>query len=105
MPLYYFDVKDGAGFHRDEFGDDFDSFDDAREHAQGLLPDIVRRELPDGELHTVSCDIRDGTGRVVYRGKITYEGERFPPDKLAYVSAPDRRHALASGLRCLGFWG
>ena len=77
MPLYYFDVTDGGGFHRDEFGDDFDSFDEAREHAQGLLPDIVRQELPDGELHTVSCDVRDDADHTVYRGKLTYKGTRF----------------------------
>lgn len=78
MPLYYFDITDGKGFHWDEFGDDFDSYDEAREHAQALLPDIARSELPDGELHTVTCDVRDESGRVIYRGKLTYEGTRDP---------------------------
>lgn len=74
MPLYYFDVRDAKGFHRDEFGDEFASFDEAREHAQTLLPDIARDDLPDGELHSVSCDVRNETGRTVYRGRLTYEG-------------------------------
>ena len=78
MARYYFDVRDGSGFHRDEIGDEFDNFEEAREQAQTLLPDIARSELPDGELHQISCDVRDETGRVVYRGKLTYQGMRDP---------------------------
>ena len=74
MPRYYFDVCDRKGFFRDHVGDDFDSFEDARQQCQALLPDIVRDELPDGELYIVTCDVRDDRDRVVYRGKITYEG-------------------------------
>ena len=78
MPRYYFDIRDAGGFHRDEVGDEFDSFDCARQQAQSLLPDIAREELPDGELHIVSCDVRDEAFRVVYRGKLTFEGTRDP---------------------------
>ena len=78
MPRYYFDVRDNDGFHRDSVGDTFDTFEEAREQCQSLLPDIAREELPDGELHIITCDVRDETGRVVYRGKITYEGMLDP---------------------------
>lgn len=74
MPRYYFDVNDSSGFHRDEVGDEFASFEDARTQCQSLLPDIAREELPDGDLHTVTCNVRDDTGRIVYRGEITYRG-------------------------------
>ena len=74
MPRYFFDVRDGQGFHRDAVGDEFDSFDDARQQCQALLPDIARDELPDSEHHEISCDMRDETGRVVYRGELTYRG-------------------------------
>lgn len=77
MPRYFFDVSDGEGHHRDEFGSECDDFEDARQQCQGLLPDIAREELPDGELHTISCDVRDESGRVVYRGRITFEGTRL----------------------------
>ena len=73
MPRYYFDVRDEGGFHHDAVGD---TFEEARDHCQTLLPDIAREELPDGELHIITCDLRDETGRVVYRGKITFEGTR-----------------------------
>lgn len=78
MPRYFFDVHDAKGLHHDRVGDEFDSFDNARTQAQSLLPDIARAELPDGDLHTVTCDVRDETGRVVYRGEITYRGTVDP---------------------------
>ena len=53
MPRYYFDVLDAKGLHRDEIGDELKDFEEAREQAQGLLPDIV------------------------YRGKLTYEGKQI----------------------------
>ena len=78
MPLYYFDVQDRGGFHRDEFGDDFDTLEDALTQVQALLPEIVRYELLDGDRHTVSCELRDATGRRLYRGELTYRGVRVP---------------------------
>ena len=78
MPRYYFDVRDSKGFHHDPVGDEFDLFEEAREQCQSLLPDIAREELPDGDLHTITCDVRDDAGRVVYRGEITYRGTRNP---------------------------
>ena len=78
MARYFFDVRDSRGFHRDEVGDEFAGFAQAREQCQALLPDIARDELPDGELHIITCDVRDEAGRVVYRGRITYEGTRDP---------------------------
>ena len=78
VPRYYFDIRDSGGFHRDEVGEEFDSFESARVECQGLLPDIAREELPDGDLHTVTCDVRDEADRLVYRGRITYDGTRDP---------------------------
>lgn len=78
MPRYFFDLHNGSGLHRDQIGDELDDFEQAREQCQTLLPDIVRDELPDGELHTVTCTVRDETDRIVYRGEITYKGTRDP---------------------------
>ncbi len=78
MARYFFDITDGKGLHSDEFGDEFANFAEARDQAQVLLPDIARQELPGSELHVITCDIRDDTGRIVYRGKLTFEGTRDP---------------------------
>ena len=77
MPRFYFDLHDGNGFHRDEVGDECESFEEAREQAQVLLPDIAREELPDGDLHTFVCFVRDESGEVVYRGELTFRGTRL----------------------------
>ena len=77
MVRYYFDIRDGDEFHRDDVGAEFAYFEDARDQAQALLPDIAREELPDGELHQITCDVRDETGATVYRGELTYQGTRF----------------------------
>lgn len=78
MPRYYFDVRDSKGFLQDDVGDTFDTFEEARAQCQSLLPDIAREELPDGDLHIITCDVRDQTGDVVYRGELTYRGTRDP---------------------------
>ena len=76
MPLYFFDVVDNGVVSRDEFGVELTGFDEARGEAIVLLPDIARDELPDGERHVFACWVRDERDRVVYRGTLTYQGER-----------------------------
>ena len=71
MPRFFFDIRDADGFHRDEAGDEFESFQEARDQAQSLLPDIARAELPDGELHEIMCEVRSDANRIVYRAKLT----------------------------------
>lgn len=79
MPRYFFNVRDIGGFTRDEVGEEFIDFEHARDQAQVLLLDIAREEMPDGELHQVSCEVRDEAGAMVYRGELTYRGTRFQP--------------------------
>ena len=76
VPLYYFDVIDGSLLHRDNFGTDLADFEEAQ--AQCILPDVARDELPFGEYISFVCEVRDETGRVVYRGELTYRGQRDP---------------------------
>lgn len=78
MPRYYFDITKDGQHHRDEVGDACEDFEDARAQAQVMLPDITKEELPDGDLHQIRCDVRDETGRVVYRAEITFQGTRDP---------------------------
>ena len=76
MGRYFFDIRNRDGFTRDEVGEEFVDFEEARAQAQVLLPDIAREELPDGDLHQVTCDVRDEAG-LVYRGELTFRGTRF----------------------------
>lgn len=78
VPRFYFDIRDADGFHPDEAGDEFADFEEARQQCQGLVADIVREELPGEDQHTIICDVRDQSGRVIYRGEIIYRGTRDP---------------------------
>ena len=77
MARYFFDVLDSGGLHRDDVGDEFDRFEEARVQAQCILPDIARNELPIGELYVISCDVRNEVGATIYRGELTYRGTRL----------------------------
>lgn len=78
MARYYFDVRDSRGFHHDDVGEEFADIEEACEQCQGLLPDIAREEMPNGDLNIIICDVRDSLGRVVYRGELTFRGMRDP---------------------------
>lgn len=73
MPRYFFDVQDSRGLHRDRVGDELATLGDAVEQARIILPDIMLEEPLVAHMHTVTCDVRDEAGRVLYRGKMTYE--------------------------------
>ncbi len=79
MPLYFFDVIDNGVLTRDEFGVELPGVEEARGEAVVLLPDIARDELAGGECHTFACSVRDERDVVVYRGTLTFQGER--PDR------------------------
>ena len=78
MPRYYFDVRDHEGLHRDEFGDEFADFEEARCQVQAIVTGIAAKEVPDEEGRTVMCELRDESGRFVYRGEVIYRGTREP---------------------------
>ena len=85
MARFFFDVHDLSGFHRDEWGDEFDSVEEAWRQAQALLPDLLFARIPDKDLCTVACDLRDETGRVLYRGEAVFRITRGPdsrPEKI-----------------------
>lgn len=79
MPLYYFDIGDNGVIDRDEYGVEMAGFEEARDQAVLLLPDIANDELPHGERHVFACWVRDERDRVVYRGTLTYRGAWSPP--------------------------
>ncbi|WP_237477093.1 DUF6894 family protein [Lichenibacterium dinghuense] len=76
MPRFYFDLHDGPNCSTDEFGDEFDSFEDARQHAQAILGNLLEEELPDGEERSFMCELRDGNRDVLYRCRLKLQGER-----------------------------
>lgn len=88
MARYFFDVLVGGRFDRDEIGGDYAGFEQARRQCRSMLPDIARAELIDGDLPIVTCRVRDETGRVVYRGDLTFRGARPSRDGRGAPSGP-----------------
>ena len=74
MPLYFFDIIDNGALSRDDHGIELASFEEARDQAQVLLPDIVRTELLGRDLHTFVCEVREEMRGMVYRGSLTCQG-------------------------------
>ena len=73
MPFYYFDIIEDGVLSRDEFGVELASFEEARDQAQALLPDIARAGMPSRDQSTFACEVREETRGVVYRGSLTYQ--------------------------------
>ena len=78
MSVFYFDITDGRGHHRDEFGEQFESLNDAIAQARALLPDLFRDERSNDDWHGTTCDLRDHAGTVVYRCELTFRGRQLP---------------------------
>ena len=76
MPLYYFDIIDNGVLCRDEVGTELANFDEAREHAQALLPHMARFKRPYGDEFTLECELRERNREPIYRGTLTYHSTR-----------------------------
>jgi hypothetical protein len=75
MPLFYFDIDDGERFTRDEQGLDCPDRKAARDYAIGVLPDLAREALPDGDRHEIVVTVRDESGRNVFRAVLSLVAE------------------------------
>ena len=78
MPLYYLDVTDAGTTIADEFGTDLADDAEARAQAIGLLPDIAREVMPDGDRHEIAVAVRNEQGRAVYEATLTLHGRWWP---------------------------
>jgi hypothetical protein len=76
MPRFYFDTYEDDAVFADAFGDEFESFEEARAQAISILPDMARDEIPEGDHREFGCDVRDASGVIVYRARLIFRGER-----------------------------
>ena len=74
MLLFYFDITDWRGLHRDEVGEHFESLQDAIVQARALLPALARDETLDNDWHGTTCNLRNHAGSLVYQSELTYRG-------------------------------
>ena len=75
MPRYFFDIDDGARSSRDTEGTELSGREAARREATGILPDIAREELPDGNHRIFACRVRDDKDREIFVATLTLAAE------------------------------
>ncbi len=79
MPRYFFDINDGDHSTRDDVGIELPDLQLARRKAIGVLPDLARDVLPDGDHHEITSMVRDDAGHVLLRATLSLSVERFSP--------------------------
>lgn len=75
MPLFYFDIDDGERFTLDDGGLECPDRKAARDYAIGVLPDLAREALPDGDTHRIVVTVREESGRPVFRAVLSLKAE------------------------------
>ncbi|GAN46021.1 hypothetical protein ABID82_001679 [Methylobacterium sp. PvP062] len=75
VPRYYFDTCDGDDAISDDEGIDLPDAESARRAAIGVLPDMARDKLPDGDRRIFAVSVRDADGSVVYSATLALTGE------------------------------
>ncbi len=75
MPKFFVDFQDGEVIHPDEEGSDVAGFEQAMVQTIGMLLQIAKDELPDGEHRNFAATVRDESGVALYRAKLTFCGE------------------------------
>ena len=71
MPQYFFDIYDGENNSPDSEGTELPDREAVRREATGVLPDIAREELPDGNHRTFACRVRDDRGVVIFIAELS----------------------------------
>lgn len=79
MPIYFFDIRDSYGLHRDDVGLDLPNMDTAIVEARRALADMNRDALPEAGDHDLEILIRDHQDDPVRLG-LSLTIER-PPDR------------------------
>ena len=82
MPRFFFDTDDGERQDRDDEGQELPDMEAARKAAIGVLPDMARDVLPDGDRRDFTTSVRTEHDDVVFRAKLSLVAE--------WVGANDR---------------
>ena len=77
MQRFYFDFHDGDRHTQDAIGVLYADQEAAIDEALTALSQVVLFEGAPGGRHSVECDVRDATGRVVYWAELVLRGKRM----------------------------
>jgi hypothetical protein len=82
MSRYYFDIREGPRFVRDDVGLEFDSLDAAERSAAETAAEIGRELLPKGEAREITVEMRNEHGQRVLTATASLEIHRVDPEPL-----------------------
>lgn len=77
MPRFYFDVRDGDRFFRDDEGLELSTFERARAEATRALAEIAKEALPGAVQRELAIEVRDGSPGPVLRTSLWFEVEKL----------------------------
>jgi hypothetical protein len=75
MPRFYFDVRDGENFTRDNEGLDFDGIRQAQTEAARMLAEMMKEAMPDGSRCDMGVEVRDEAKRPLLKVQLTFAVE------------------------------
>jgi hypothetical protein len=77
MPLFYFDVRDGDKFIRDEEGLEYPDLQGARDAAARALADMAKDVLPGPVMREMGVEVRDSEKKPLLRAALRFEIQRL----------------------------
>lgn len=85
MPRFYFDIEDEGHLTKDEEGLLMSDHEEARSQAIGVLPDIARDVLPDGNSRSFVATVRDEAGQHIFRATLTLHATWLSEDPVTAI--------------------
>jgi hypothetical protein len=79
MPRYYFDIREGLRFVRDESGEDFDGFETAERGALRTVAELGRDRLLKGDAGDLTLEMRNETHQRVLSVTAAIKINRIEP--------------------------
>ena len=73
VPRFYFDIRDGDQFIRDEYGLDYPNIETARDSATIALAEMAKEALPRAERHHIAVEVRDEAKEPLLMAELTFE--------------------------------
>lgn len=77
MPLFYFDVRDGAKFTEDDSGIDYPDIARARDQAARTLAEMALFVLPGSEVRELAIEVRDAAKKPLLRTMLRFEVQQL----------------------------
>jgi hypothetical protein len=77
MPLFFFDVRDGESFFRDDVGLEYPDVETARDEAALTLAEMGKSVLPGSIVREIAVEVRDEAKEPLLRTVLRFEVQRL----------------------------